>query len=276
MVSGRTDQALDDIKVMFRVDDGLKVEPLVMSQLVRMACVTVMLEPVGEGLLEQRWSEDQLRVLQERLRKTDLIASTVRALYGERDICCNSSFDQGYMFPRGWNRFEQVNVNRAFQEAGFPRIDLAGREIDPSVNHSIDLAWQQHYSESYFSALLHHNIMARMLIPAYSRVPEKVAFAQTEVDMAMLACALERYRLAQAEYPEGLNSLVPRFVAVLPHDIINGQPMKYRRADNDRFVLYSVGWNEKDDGGVIAARSYNTNEQDILRGDWVWQYPKKP
>ena len=118
--------------------------------------------------------------------------------------------------------------------------------------------------------------MAKMLMPAYSGVPQKVAFAQNEVDMAMLACALERYRLSQGQYPDDLNALVPRFVTVLPHDIINGQPLKYRRADNGRFVLYSAGWNEKDDGGVVAARSSNTNEQDILRGDWVWQYPEKP
>ena len=36
----------------------------------------------------------------------------------------------------------------------------------------------------------------------------------------------------------------------LPHDIINGQPLHYRRTDDGQFVLYSVGWDEKDDGGV--------------------------
>jgi hypothetical protein len=46
--------------------------------------------------------------------------------------------------------------------------------------------------------------------------------------------------------------LVPRFITTLPHDIINGQPLKYRRTANGKFVLYSVGWNEKDDGGCTA------------------------
>jgi hypothetical protein len=227
---------------------------------------------VGEGLAEQRWSEDQLRVLQERLQKTDLIASSVRAFHGERDIRYNPSFDQGYMFPRGWNRLEQINVNRAFQEAVFPRIDLAAREIKPSVNHSIDLIWQQQHAK-WSSLILHHKIMATMMLPVFSKVPQELAFAQSEVDMAMLACALERYRLAHGQYPDDLNALVPRFVTVLPHDIINGQPLKYRRTDNGRFILYSVGWNEKDDGGVVAAKSSNPNNQDVLQGDWVWQYP---
>ena len=92
--------------------------------------------------------------------------------------------------------------------------------------------------------------------------------------MAMLSlCALERYRLAESRYPDNLNALVPRFVAVLPHDIINGQPLKYRRTDNSRFMMYSVGWNEKDDDGVVATRSDNHKSQDVEQGDWVWQYP---
>ena len=90
--------------------------------------------------------------------------------------------------------------------------------------------------------------------------------------MAILACALERYRLDEGRYPEELSALVPRFVAVLPHDIINGQPLKYRRTENGRFILYSVGWNEKDDGGRVATNK--DNHQDIQQGDWVWQYPE--
>ena len=147
----------------------------------------------------------------------------------------------------------------------------------------MNLAFHQSYEGKAFSALLHHNIMASMMLPAISGVGEKVAFAQSEVDLAMLACALERYRLAQGQYPEELAALAPRFVAVLPHDIINGQPLKYRRTEDGRFVLYSVGWNEKDDGGVVATA--NTNpigkdprknvpaRHDTRQGDWVWQYP---
>ena len=271
MVLGRTDQALKDLQVMFRMDDGLKDEPLLISQLVRLAGAAIILESVGQGLAEHRWSEAQLQVLQDRLQKTDLIASTVQALYGERDLCSNRKFDQGYISPPGWNRLEQLNLNRAFNQTVLPRIDLAGREISPSFNHSMDLVFHQSYEGKGFSAFLHHNIMASMMLPGFSGVGEKVALAQSGVDLAMLACALERYRLAQGQYPEELAALVPRFVAVLPHDIINGQPLKYRRTEDGRFVLYSVGWNEKDDGGVVATKD-KPPRLDALQGDWVWQY----
>ena len=282
MVAGHSDLALKDIVVMFRIDDGVKDEPQVLSQLVRISDITYLLQPIGEGLAEHRLSDEQLQVLEDRLRKTDLIASTVQALYGERDICNNPSFDRGYMSPRGWNRLEQLNVNRAFQESVFPPFDVAARVINPSVNHSIDLAFQKSHVIG-LGAYLHHRIMATMTLPVFSKVPQKVAVAQSGVDLAMVACALERYRLALGQYPEELAAPIPRLVTVLPHDIINGQPLKYRRTDNGRFILYSIGWNEKDDSGVIATtkvnitgRNLTTTRLDPEQGDWVWQYPEKP
>ena len=72
------------------------------------------------------------------------------------------------------------------------------------------------------------------------------------MDLARVAIALERYRLAHGEYPESLDALAPQFIAKLPHDIINGQPLHYRRTADGQFVLYSVGWNETDDGGEVG------------------------
>ena len=95
------------------------------------------------------------------------------------------------------------------------------------------------------------------------------------MDLARTAIALERYRLAHAEYPESLDALAPQFIAHLPHDVIGGQPLKYRHEANGQFVLYSVGWNETDDGGTMAFKKGSTSEVDINQGDWVWRYPAK-
>jgi hypothetical protein len=72
------------------------------------------------------------------------------------------------------------------------------------------------------------------------------------VNLARTACALERYRLAHGKYPQTLDSLAPQFIAKLPHDPIGGQPLHYRTTDDGQFILYSVGWNEKDDGGIVS------------------------
>jgi hypothetical protein len=268
LTGGQSDSALEDINLMFRLDDGIKDEPLLMSQLVHYACLTLIFHPIAQGLAERRWSDEQLRSLQEHLGHMDLPASTVRAFYGERDIVGKNSFSSGSIVPRGWSRLEELNLNRAFREALLPRINISEREINPAVGHSCGLAMTNYPTSGAF---IHHRIFATMLLPALFRVPEKTAFAQTDVDLVTIACALERYRLAEGSYPELLASLAPRFLVNVPHDIINGQPLKYRRTASGKFVLYSVGWNEKDDGGVTATDK--DGHQDRLHGDWVLEYP---
>ena len=87
------------------------------------------------------------------------------------------------------------------------------------------------------------------MLPGYSKALQVFVYNQNLADEAQIACALERYRLAHGEYPETLDALVPQFMETIPHDIIGGQPLHYRRTDDGKFLLYSVGWNETDDGG---------------------------
>ena len=271
MAAGRSDQALEDINVIFRLDDGLKDEPILISHLVRFASTAILLQPIAEGLAERRWSDVQLRALQERLGRTDLLAGAVRALYGERDLIMNPFFTSGIMKFVGWGRLEQINCNQAFQEVLLPRINLAGREVNPSLGHACDLILSNYTQGGRVTHFLHHRIMVAMFMPGLMRTFRLAAAAQTDVDLLTVACALERYRLAEGAYPGQLAALSPRFITTLPHDIINGQPLKYRLTPGGKFVLYSVGWNEKDDGGVTATNQYGN--PDRLQGDWVLEYP---
>jgi hypothetical protein len=112
--------------------------------------------------------------------------------------------------------------------------------------------------------------MARVLLPALYKIPLRAAAAQTAVDEAAIACALERYRLANGQFPENLDRLVPKFISQLPNDVISGEPYKYHRTADGQFALYSFGWNETDDGGVPGKTLFDEKD-----GDWVWQYPVK-
>lgn len=278
MVAGQTDAALDDLHVFCIIDQGLADEPFLISQLVRMAGIRILLKPLGEGLVERRWSEAQLRTLQEQLQKADVLGAEVRATYGERDIWLNHAIDshsfpgEASFMPRGWMRLEQVNLNRAFEQQLLSRIDLAAREVRPSANPLLTQPTNQSIGQNLSSAVIHHSVFAQMMIPSWSGFFQKAAFAQTEVDLATVACALERYRLAHGQYPETLAALSPEYIKELPHDVINGEPLKYRRAAPGHFILYSMGWNEKDDGGVMVMQKERP-AQDITQGDWVLEYP---
>jgi hypothetical protein len=60
---------------------------------------------------------------------------------------------------------------------------------------------------------------------------------------------------------------------VIP-DVIDGQPLRYREdKSNGRYRLYSIGWNQQDDGGTVVMDSENPSRIDEKQGDWVWAYP---
>jgi len=81
-------------------------------------------------------------------------------------------------------------------------------------------------------------------------------------------------QVVAADIPVGtLAALAPQFSEKLPHDIINGQPLHYRREADGRFVLYSIGWNEKDDGGQVILTP--DRKPSLDQGDWVWPPPAK-
>ena len=90
------------------------------------------------------------------------------------------------------------------------------------------------------------------------------------MDETRIACALERYRLAQGVYPGSLDTLAPAYINELPHDIMNGQPYHYQFRPDGTFLLYSVGWNQTDDGGKVVFKKDAPTQIDYNEGDWVW------
>jgi hypothetical protein len=74
----------------------------------------------------------------------------------------------------------------------------------------------------------------------------------------------------RTDFPEALDALIPQFIDKLPIDVIVGQPLHYQRAAAGQYLLYSVGWNEKDDGGEIASPKSSRGDA-ADEGDWVWR-----
>ena len=111
------------------------------------------------------------------------------------------------------------------------------------------------------------------MLPTYTSTPNKFAHAQGSLDLGRIAIALERYKLVHGNYPDSLDVLAPQFLPQVPHDVIGGQPLHYQRTEDGQFILYSIGWNEKDDGGVVGLRE--SGSVDMEKGDWVWRYPEQ-
>ena len=146
-----------------------------------------------------------------------------------------------------------------------PLVDLTNRTVSLAAYHKGETDEQvvsKHYSP--------YTVLALMSFPGVSRSVQKFTLVQAQLDLARTACALERFHLAHGNYPETLDVLAPQFMEKVPHDLINDQPLHYRRTADGKFLLYSVGWNETDDGGAVEFTK--GGRVDAEKGDWVWKY----
>jgi hypothetical protein len=171
--------------------------------------------------------------------------------------------------PNGWFDLENVNYSRFFDELIIPSIDVANRRITPSACQRAEGQITRVLGKSQARLFFQHRAFCSLLLPGTLTLARKTAFGQTAADTAGIACAIERFKLAKGKLPESLDDLVPQFIEKLPHDIITGQPLKYKRTNDEQYAVYSVGWNEKDDGAVAA---FKKGEHDVPEeGDWVWR-----
>ena len=86
------------------------------------------------------------------------------------------------------------------------------------------------------------------LMPAIGSACEAETRARTRDALGQLGLALTAYRADHSAYPESLNVLAPRYIAQVPRDLVNEQPLHYKR-QGDGILLYSVGTNGVDEGG---------------------------
>jgi len=170
--------------------------------------------------------------------------------------------------PSGWYYRNQRTIGEVFQQRLLRISDPEKHLISPQAAQDVGAVLDAHRAR-----LKPSNALALWLLPGLSPAAWRFAFAQGSADLARVACALERHRLAHGEYPEALDALVPQFIAKLPYDIANGQPLHYHRTDDGRFVLYSVGWNGTDDGGAVGLKQWG--RWNMETGDWVWSLPSR-
>jgi hypothetical protein len=73
---------------------------------------------------------------------------------------------------------------------------------------------------------------------------------QTLLRCAVVALAVERYRVVHNRWPDSLDSLVPQFLAKVPLDPYDAKPLRYRRLE-DGVVIFALGPDGKDYGGKL-------------------------
>ena len=95
--------------------------------------------------------------------------------------------------------------------------------------------------------------------------------------LAMLNCAItglaiERYRITNGKWPRKLDELVPEYLAKLPTDPFNGEPLLVGTIPGG-LVIYSVGSDLQDNNGLIDDSKPTKEGTDI--GFRLWEVPMR-
>jgi hypothetical protein len=301
---GDGDLAAENIIAALRIAEHAREQPTIINDLVSLAIVGLATHEISRALWEQpeSFSDEGLLALAHTVAGA-LGGGELRVrLEGERmffeDFVQRSFTDDG----RGGGRLSPGVISVMYElEAGAPppqhrlRDVILGsgaplamlvaadrRSLMERYDRLMTLAevegaeplWTRNASrveaeiermnETLLERLRYAPIM--MLMPALMRATVNAELATQQRDAAIVAIALELHRRHHGDWPATLGALVPRFLPAVPPDRFDGQPLRYRVIDG-RPVVYSVGANRIDHGGLVPRTSAGEPDSAIMR--WV-------
>ena len=290
LLLSQPEAALQELTLVHALRRPLQAKPVTLISAMINVAVTGMYEDVvGDGLSLRAWREPQLIRIQQQLRDIDLPPLVAEGLQLERAFSlhtialppaqlwklghieprpnswqqyANPKFLMARFSPHGWIK-NSMALAAQLQQTSIDTYDPGRRRILPSKSEEIT-RWEEHALQHWSP----RTCLAALAVPNFNRAWILTARSQAMAKEALIACALERYRLSRGDLPKSLEELVPEFLDSVPQDVIIGSAFRYKPLGNSRFLLYSPGWNQVDEGGEPLPVAYGP--MDVSQGDWAW------
>lgn len=289
--NGDAETALTSLRIIARLVEAIGNEASVLGWLVQTTAVAVMDRGVWEFLNSRTATAQQLHALESTLSNIRIRDSLRSAMQMEVIMATDylelakttSMVELAHLppemeppeelgpalVPNGWwDQNKVVIANRFLHQVleplstgSFEQALLASKEPPPQ-------------SSPYSFIAAQHGSISDML-------PIRL-ISQECVNLQMrTSCALERYHIANREYPESLGALIPNFLQTMPLDPVDQQPMRYRKTADSRYILYSIGYDQTDNGGKVHPKGRKipsftgAGKNSIIGYDWVWRYSRE-
>ena len=262
------------VLLSLRLANALETEPILISQLVRMAQLKFGTDALRYVCRTAPPAGDQLPAIESALKPFDDNRPFVLSMDGERLLLGEWAFNTLSM--------HQMRKAMALTDGGLSPLFLLTMFFRPAFvrDHAEYLHVVRSYAqigarpyspsdgnigESLLKEVPKYCVLTRMLLPALSA--SKVRFigmmAQTRATLAGLAVL--RYRQTHGAYPKSLDECGQGGVM----DPFTSKPLIYRVTD-DGFVLYSTGEDQHDDGGALPQTPKDKGK------DIGWRYVAAP
>lgn len=283
---GDIDNALKDIVVIFRISDQLSGEPFLIPNL-----VTISSESTGYGTLltilkDNKVTRKQVEYINTALPHADWLNKSKQVLQYERAF---GIWVYQYIQKKGINGIAEIGSTSDGGHTEYinPIVSyIVGIAFSPvykideihylevmnkAVKSSNTLPYDSTYLKDYERALQDRSwymVITNMICPIFSRY---MMYRDDIVElhgMAQAALAIHVYKSEHGHYPSDLNEAASKLGMDIPKDIYSDSPLHYKSTDNS-YILYSVGENRKDDGGMIEYRGMRSDNGDLMWSDEI-------
>jgi hypothetical protein len=301
--AGDAAKAHESLRIALRLNQANMDEPFLIGTLVGCAESGAVSGAVWELCDAHSGTTEDFRALQEELSRLDYHASLLYGVRGELAACAN---DLSYLkrtrdasiiqllvsgqfmqpigngviasalrvIPDGWYDANAAAIAQWLLDYGIEPLRDAGFKELLAKQKELQALVSEHQSQSYRHP---GEILARLAMPANWTVSCRVVYAQSLVNEAIAACALERYRIEHNTYPDALEAANRPGEKSIPPDVISGKPMGYRKTPDGRYALWCFGLDGTDHGGKRVLDEKNPESTKFYdpnySGDWVWDFP---
>jgi hypothetical protein len=280
------DLAEKDYLFSFRLTRPLTHGHSMVEYLVDVAVRAIDDSILWEGFRRHAWNDAQLHEMELALASEDMLTLAVKFSRAERaaglqvsrfyqhpdpkiaakdgDSTDSPTGDTARLIiPSGWWDRDRLDYSLGVQSA-IDAIDPARGILNSQTFKQFPKEIQPPWNSYYIPILTH-------LLPTRNQMGRQIARAESYRRLARLACRLEEYRIAHGEYPEVLPAL-PDLPPHLNQEVLSELPLRYERK-GDGYQLYSIGWNQQDDGGIAEKSDRNEKLYREELMDWVWPSP---
>lgn len=255
--SGNSEQAAEGVLTALAVARSLEQEPLLIDQLIRVVSVAIAVEGLEQTVNRISLSPSSLESLRRSFQQSEAFDTEgtgfMRALVGERanglalfDMPPEKlleDFSKSGTKPEDAAKFsahikdvKTMKVERQFYLETFQEVLTAHKQAFPdrlkagvNVPKRVEEATQKEF------------FVVSLFMPALGAGFSKEAGGLAYERLALTAIALERFRAThENKYPSSLNELTPEFLASVPQDPFDGQPLRYSK-NGDGYELHSIG-----------------------------------
>ncbi|HWB02822.1 MAG TPA: hypothetical protein VG796_07330 [Verrucomicrobiales bacterium] len=267
------------LPVLLTMQEMFGEEKTVLGFLVSSSMRRDLCELVRRNIAEHRLTADALRAIQEYLSAVDVDREWVEARFSEliwfnrmvNTVMLKGEGSPMRMMPKGSGGLLLIGMVDGSKAAAV-RSFLDEAKLVKTADWPTRLAEDKRRRDGPEPNMLERwRTMLADGYAAYSSLRPGMLLNEMKRRLCIVACALERHRLAGGKPPEKLSDLPPALLPAVPLDV-DGQPLRYRLVDGEQ-VFWSIGRNLKDDWqGSRPADELPKEEIDFP--DWQWRLPK--